>query len=625
MDESEPITNQAPALVGTIVADRYRIEELLGEGAMGAVYRAQHIHMQKLVALKVLHRETGANQEVVRRFEREAVAAGRVVHPHVATAQDFGQLGDGSFYLVLEYVAGKSLRDVLEEFGSLPTDRACRIGEQVASALAAAHAAGIVHRDLKPENVMLVGDTEGDFIKVLDFGLAKLGKEESTDTKLTKMGAVYGTPQYMAPEQAAGTEVDHRADLYALGVMLYEMVNGAPPFEADTMVALLIKHMTEEPPPLPAHVPRELAQAISRALEKKPEDRFATAEEFWSALQAASPAPYPQERLTRGSLASFGFRPLPPAPVIQERGFLQKASHLALRAKDWALVPMSILGRKIPRGLFVLAGFLLVLLFLALRPQEPQPALVASPTAGEPQGATQEVSPSRPQPNDPDLKKVIEAARAGSDSALYALSQRPDAERSADEWLALTQARLMRRDVQAGLLAFGKAIEKDKSAASDDVILGALRALTKDEEEANPILNFAADRLGAVGADFLFHVWAKTSAKNAVTTLAGELLASAKVKEQMSDALRVAMALRDAKECPEFRALLPDLEKFGDQRSIVKIRDLELDKQKGCGPNKRSDCYPCLRGDSQLKNAMAQAGMRAAPQFELPRRFRFLR
>ena len=214
------------ALIGSVLAERYRVEKLLGSGGMGSVYRAQHVHMRKSVAIKVLHREMTYLPEVVARFEREAVAAARIEHPNVAAATDFGRLADGSFYLVLEYVEGKSLRAALKERGPMSTTRALHVTRQIADALAAAHAAGIVHRDLKPDNVMLL-DREGEreLVKVLDFGIAKLNIGDVKE-QLTQLGSVFGTPEYMAPEQAQGLEVDARADLYTLGILLYEMLAG---------------------------------------------------------------------------------------------------------------------------------------------------------------------------------------------------------------------------------------------------------------------------------------------------------------------------------------------------------------------------------------------------------------
>jgi len=211
-------------LVGVVISDRYKIVRLIGEGGMGAVYQAEHTHMHKRLAIKVLHPEMSHLSEVVARFEREAMAASHIDHPNVATATDFGKLDDGSFFLVLEYVEGTSLREEIAR-GLFRVRRALRITKQIAGALGRAHALGIVHRDLKPENVMLVErDGDRDFVKVLDFGIAKVPvgalapASERGSTALTQLGMVYGTPEYMAPEQALGQEVDGGADLYALGV-----------------------------------------------------------------------------------------------------------------------------------------------------------------------------------------------------------------------------------------------------------------------------------------------------------------------------------------------------------------------------------------------------------------------
>ncbi|HVU04375.1 MAG TPA: protein kinase [Polyangiaceae bacterium] len=291
--EAVPSDAGAGALVGTLLAERYQVERFLGAGGMGEVYLAKHVLMQKPVAIKVLHREMTAHGEVVQRFEREAVAAGRIDHPNVAAASDFGRLPDGSFYLVLEYVAGRSLRDLIDA-GPLPFERALGIGEQVTLALVAAHAAGIVHRDLKPDNVMLVENADGkDHVKVLDFGIAKLDepRAESGEGKaLTRIGAVMGTPGYMAPEQALGQAVDARADLYALGVLLYEMVAGRQPFEAEELAQIVAKQLTEAPAPLPAGVPPWFSALVTDLLAKTAAERPASASEVLDRLRGEGAA-----------------------------------------------------------------------------------------------------------------------------------------------------------------------------------------------------------------------------------------------------------------------------------------------------------------------------------------------
>ncbi len=291
----------AKALIGTTIADRYRIEKLLGEGGMGAVYQAEHTLMRKRMAIKVLHPEMIRLPEVVQRFENEAIAAAHIDSPHVVTATDFGKLQDGSFYLALEFIEGKSLREVLA-MGRLELGRALHIGRQIATALSRAHALKIVHRDLKPENVMLV-DRDGDtsFVKVLDFGIAKVSLGEIVGEAraagpgqpvLTQAGMVYGTPEYMAPEQALGQPVDSRADLYALGVMLYEMLTGRRPFEADSKVALLGMQVTAPVPPMAqknpeANVPPEIEALVGRLLAKEASERLGEARELIEGINAA--------------------------------------------------------------------------------------------------------------------------------------------------------------------------------------------------------------------------------------------------------------------------------------------------------------------------------------------------
>ncbi len=623
----------ADPLVGTLVADRYRIEALLGEGAMGAVYRAEHVHMKKTVALKVLHRQTSTNAEVVRRFEREAVAAGRVEHPNVAAATDFGRLADGSFYLVLEYVAGASLGRIIEEEAPLSPERACRIARQIAAALAAAHAAGIVHRDLKPENVMSVGQNR-DALKVLDFGMAKLAQGETADdTKLTMHGAVYGTPQYMAPEQAAGQEVDHRADLYAVGVMLYEMLTGTAPFTADQVMPLLIKHMTEPPPPLPTELPRELVNLVMTLLAKKPEQRIQTAAELEARLRHF----LGEAKGASGDLSSaapaHSTLSLPRMTTLLAAAgpMANRASELARRSIHYLRGTTEIRGRAVPRwaAAGAIALPLMIVPFAWGDPEgeatPPSPALQAGSTAAadaSPEPPPLE-KPSRkePPPPDPQLAKVIAAAQSGSEPALYALEQRDDDERSSPEWLALAKARLMRKRVEPALEAFQAAIEMRPESKNDDTMLGALRKLADDETHAPPILTFAAERMGQLGADFLFHVWSKTSRKTPSTTMAYDLLTDGDVKKNWSAGLRVAMELRDLESCEDYRTFLPRVQAAGDERSLTRLRDLM--NRGGCGKSKRDDCYPCLRDDDALIDAMQEAGMRKAPRFDRPRRWRF--
>ncbi|MCB9591165.1 MAG: serine/threonine protein kinase [Sandaracinaceae bacterium] len=263
--------------IGEEIDGRYLIEKVLGQGGMGMVYLARHRALDKSVAVKVLKPDVSKDEQILARFEREARAASAIGSPHICDVSDFGTLADGSTYFVMEMLDGPSLAKVISDGAPLPATRIVDIAKQLCDALGAAHAAGIVHRDLKPDNVHLVARGGGEFVKVLDFGIAKMAG--TTETKLTVAGQVFGTPHYMSPEQCAGYDVDARTDVYALGVMLYEMACGRLPFESDSLMGLLTKHVYEQPIPprdlgLSVEVPSGLESIILCCLAKQPAARY---------------------------------------------------------------------------------------------------------------------------------------------------------------------------------------------------------------------------------------------------------------------------------------------------------------------------------------------------------------
>lgn len=278
-------------MIGTLLDGRYLLLSLLGEGGMGYVYRANHVLMDKPVAVKLIHAELAHMEDVAKRFEREAKSSSRLTDPHCITVTDFGRTDDGTLYLVMEVLEGDELDVRLAEQGALPVDETLRIISQILKGLAHAHGQGVVHRDLKPENVFLVehGD-EKDFVKILDFGIAKLAAGGGSEN-LTKSGVVFGTPKYLSPEQALGDKSDHRVDLYAVGIMLFELLTGKPPFDAETAMDTLSMHLTKDPPSLAEYgsFPRGLQEVFNKALAKKPDDRYASAEEFQAAIEALDP------------------------------------------------------------------------------------------------------------------------------------------------------------------------------------------------------------------------------------------------------------------------------------------------------------------------------------------------
>jgi eukaryotic-like serine/threonine-protein kinase len=282
----------------TVVAERYRLLALLGEGGMGAVYKAEHIRMGKALALKVLRGDFARQPGAVARFRAEAQIVSRLSHPNTIAVFDFGEIGDAEgFYLAMEYVPGEDLADLLAREGRIPETRAAELGAQLLGSLAEAHDAGIVHRDVKPANVMVTRTRQGeDLVKVLDFGIAKW-REERGSVSETNVGAIIGTPSYLAPEQARSEPLDGRADLYAVGALLYELVSGHPPFVATNPMAVVASHLNDLPPPLEKAAPgvsKRFAEIVHRALRKRPEERFASADEMREALLRLEETPVPR-------------------------------------------------------------------------------------------------------------------------------------------------------------------------------------------------------------------------------------------------------------------------------------------------------------------------------------------
>src|SRR3989440_8382021 len=227
-------------LSGQVLAGKYRIEEKLDEGGMGCVYRATHVLMEKTVAVKVLHPALAADDKIVARFTREAKAASRISHPHAINVTDFGESEKGVVYMVMEFLRGRTLKDIIRAGGPLPLARTVEIIRQVAGALDDAHAEGVVHRDLKSDNIMLEEVAAGqDWAKVLDFGIAKIQEPVGQDPELTAPNLIIGTPQYMSPEQCSqSAEIDSRSDIYSFGVILYEMLVGHVPFTGESATTI---------------------------------------------------------------------------------------------------------------------------------------------------------------------------------------------------------------------------------------------------------------------------------------------------------------------------------------------------------------------------------------------------
>ncbi|HVG58061.1 MAG TPA: serine/threonine-protein kinase [Hyalangium sp.] len=352
------------------VLGNYQLERLLGEGSMGRVFQARHVRLGRQVALKVLRPQHARDVSFVRRFFQEARSVNQINHEHIVEIFDFVEDEErGHVYCVMELLRGQSLADVMKE-EKLTLERIQRIGVQVCAALGAAHKVGVVHRDVKPDNLFLAHRSgQADFVKVLDFGVAKILTSEGTGNTLD--GTIIGTPTYMAPEQAAGLPVDHRADIYAVGNLLYEMLAGHPPFQAHAFGQLVVQIITQQPPPLPDRLasgepmPPALAELVLRCLSKEPEARPQQLEEVTTAL------------LTLGTRA-----PVPP-PHEEEEEENTPTQRARMSPDAWWLNPrLSLL--VVAMAIAMLAGALTWsglqrLLRLNEAPETPAPSAVVAP------------------------------------------------------------------------------------------------------------------------------------------------------------------------------------------------------------------------------------------------------
>ncbi|MDQ2647711.1 MAG: serine/threonine protein kinase, partial [Myxococcota bacterium] len=307
-----------PVEIGQLIEGKYRIVRLVGEGGMGSVYEGQAVRINRRVAIKVLHAAFSGNQEVMQRFEREAQAAGRIGNDHILEVLDLGSLPDGDHYIVMEFLDGESLSARIRARGRMSPQELTPLIRQVLVGLGAAHTAGIVHRDLKPDNIFILKEKLGrpDFVKIIDFGISKFQPLSGDGMKMTRTGAVMGTPYYMSPEQASGShEADQRSDLYSVGVMMFEAVTGRVPFDAGTFNQLMFKIVLAEVPTVESIVPDidpAYSSVIAKAMARDVSFRFQDSTEFvealdnWAARGASVSVPptlgaTPQNWLTEGA------------------------------------------------------------------------------------------------------------------------------------------------------------------------------------------------------------------------------------------------------------------------------------------------------------------------------------
>jgi eukaryotic-like serine/threonine-protein kinase len=463
--KTPPSGNDDRARLGTVIDGRYRLDALLGRGGMGVVWKAEHVAIRRTLAVKLLHPSLAAMPELRSRFEREAIAIGRIDHPNCVGVSDFGRLDDGTLFLVMELLDGRSLGDLMDADAPLAPNRALRILRHVLAGLGHAHAAGIVHRDVKPENVYIVeykGDPE--FAKILDFGIAKVvgGGEIDDGVKLTQAGVAFGTPIYMSPEQAIGNPLDGRSDLYAASVMAFEMICGRPPFYSDDKLEILSMHTTRPPPsmtetltsvvgrPAPP-VPIAIEDIIRRGLAKRPHERFANADEYIAALDA----------VLGGERVPTGSHPTGAAPLVDLFASSAAPSH--------AMPVLPIESRRPPRAalatlILVAAAAVGILGALALR--SPRKATLAKPPPATLAG---KAAAQREQGDFAGAIKAIEAGKKAA--AIDPLAQ-----------LQLGHANAAQRSNALAVAAYRRAVELDPSQAGDPEMRANLTAIIGDTD-----------------------------------------------------------------------------------------------------------------------------------------------
>jgi serine/threonine-protein kinase len=654
-DPSIPDPSRADARVGTTLADRYRIDALVGEGGMGRVYAAEHVLMRKRLAVKVLHRELTTMPEVVARFEREAMAAANIDHPNVAAATDFGKLSDGAVFLVLEYVQGKSLRDEIAK-GPIAADRALHITRQIAAGLGSAHALDIVHRDLKPENVMLVekgGDP--DFVKVLDFGIAKVPVAElpqlpasTANTPITKAGMVFGTPEYMSPEQALGQTVDGRSDLYALGVILYEMLCGSRPFSSQSQLGILGQQLSKPPPPIAERapgivVPPAVEQLAMKLLQREASARCQTAAEVVEACNGLL-APIPGQGIYRftlsdgsppGSAVSSTTTPVSarevlgpgPLPVIvpvvapppdaardagetRARGVDLQAQLDDRLASLRAKLPLGLKQRveHVPtRVLFGVAGVLSLVMLLLLGvivslftgpKREPEIQQVASSAAA---ASSPAVAPAVPDAAEHAPESELARARSGGTGELESLLEKFPR----DPKIAVELARLYlgQKNYTGAVGAVGRALSIDAAQQNDPQLASVVFQTAQVKVSSDASFALLEGAMGTRGADIAYDLVTTPNVRPWVQKRAETFLQSAAFEKVASPGLRAIVRLRYSAGCDEKLSLLQGIEQDADERALFEL--VPLQDRSGCGARKKDDCYPCLRQSSGLDDAIA--------------------
>lgn len=609
MDESAELHEDLKGILGQTIAGRYRVDGLIGIGGMGAVFRGHHLGLKRDVAIKILHPELSRDSQISARFDREAHSASRLDHPNCMQVTDYGSTDDGMQYMVMQLLEGWELSEVLTEKMAPP--RAVALVLQIMRGLEHAHERGIVHRDLKPENVFVTNDHEGkEILKLVDFGIAKIVSGTGSEEPMTKMGLVFGTPKYMSPEQATGSETDERTDLYSAGVILYQMLAGEPPFHSDDPIALVRMQVSVDPPPLPADIPIALRDLCMRLLAKKREERLSSALEAREILEAfdaefrADRGPVPT---TLAPTPSLG---IPLAKTTGEGDVRRFAAVWAgiteqlkyLRPEDFKALAQRIgahglrLWNERRREVLIAGGSLVALTAVcAVWPSDEDPAAAADDgvevAADAPEALPDPVeTEDKTDPDDrlAELDRLI-LAKDTADAQILLQKMRdasPD-----DAMLLWRQGRLLtqqKRKKGAALDSYGEAMEREPKLLEDKDFYAELMALMRESRLQQQALDLALRKMGGQGHTFLLELVNRKQKAidfNNRHRILEELRRSDESAALIDVKLNIALDLFQAKQsltpCKSYGAALEAIKKAPDPYYVE-----QLDQAKPPDPSK---------------------------------------
>ena len=662
MGAAENLHPDLRGLLGQTIAGRYRVDAVVGEGGMGAVFRGHHLGLKRDVAIKVLHPDMVRDAEISARFDREAHSASRLDHPNCLQVTDVGTTEAGLKFMVMQLLEGHELADILGR--PIAVERSLLMMLQVLRGLEHAHEKGVIHRDIKPENIFITADHEGrEILKLVDFGIAKLvGGAADGQRKMTKQGLVFGTPAYMSPEQALGQDADARADIYSAGIILYEMINGTAPFRNDDPVALVRMQVTNEPPPLPEHVPQPVIDFIWRALAKQRDERYQSATEAREALEIVIQMVVPTDVIIAAGFATSASGPLlipggsgmlalPAAgssPLyIPPSGPLRVGQTGALRLRSTTSHPtrppherVQTLGRlameppppgmAVPRrgraGWIVAAGLagtiaIAGVVMVTRQGSSDGDSSVASGGSVTAEGEGGDGDSPTTVTEGPDAERLAEldrlilAGRTDEADKLIGpmLDEYPD-----DAQLTWRQGRLLghgRKTREKALAAYGRALDLDPTLVENRDFYAEISELLRIRKLREEALDIALRKMGSYGHTFLLELvnnerrpLAHGDRHRALDELAKDPANEPLVNWRLNKALDLLQATQSLTPCTSYSAALEVIEGEPDAWYLPRVERAPIPAVKtgeGLSAEEKTDAAKCEALDVRRANVIA--------------------